>query len=205
MSPAADQPAKLQRTVLDVSSQRVARIYAEALYNAAEKRNEVAAVLGEFDALIDDVLTSHPELETFLLGSAVGRRQKREVLERTFDGRLGETLLNFLCVLNDHDRLSLLRGIHTLLKELADERAGRVPVRVTSAVPLADDQRERLRAELRESFRKEPVLDERLDPDLLGGLVVRVGDWQYDASVRTRLDNIRKQLIERSSHVTNQG
>jgi F-type H+-transporting ATPase subunit delta len=75
-------------------------------------------------------------------------------------------------------------------------------VTVTTAVPLPDDQRERLRQELREKYKKEPVLTTKVDPALLGGLVVKVGDWLYDASVRTRLTNIRKQLIERGSHAT---
>jgi len=73
---------------------------------------------------------------------------------------------------------------------------------VNSAVPLPDDQRERLLHELRKKYRKEPVLTIRVDPALLGGLVIRVGDWLYDGSVRMRLDNIRKQLIERGSHAT---
>ena len=78
-------------------------------------------------------------------------------------------------------------------------------VRVRSAVPLADDQRERLTGELRETFGKEPVLHASVEPDLLGGLVVQVDDWVYDGSIRTRLDILRKQLVERSSHAIQSG
>ena len=69
-----------------------------------------------------------------------------------------------------------------------------------SAVPLDEGQLERLRQELRADFRREPILTAVVDPELLGGLVVRVGDWVYDASVRTRIETVRNQLIERSSH-----
>jgi F-type H+-transporting ATPase subunit delta len=71
---------------------------------------------------------------------------------------------------------------------------------VTSAVPLPDDQREQLRQELRAKYNKEPVLTTQVNPALLGGVVIRVGDWIYDASVRTRLETLRKQLTERRSH-----
>src|SRR5262249_12089145 len=102
---------------------------------------------------------------------------------------------------NDNLRLDLLRGIYGAVKELHDERIGRMRVVVTSAVPLPDDQRERLLHELREKYKKEPVLAARVDPSLLGGLVVRVGDWLFGSSGRTRLENIQKRLIERGSHV----
>ena len=62
-------------------------------------------------------------------------------------------------------------------------------------------EQERLRQELRAKFGREPVLSVRVDPDLLGGLVVRVDDWVYDGSVRARLERIRHQLIERSTYV----
>lgn len=198
-----DPHAKLHRTVLDVSARRVARVYAEALLAAADRKGQVDATLGELDAFFDDVLKANSEFTGFLLSAGAGRRAKGELLERALVGKVGDTLANYLMVLNDHDRLNLLPGIRQIARELADERAGRMPVRVVTAVPLPDDQRERLRTQLRESFRKEPVFEEKVDPELLGGLVVRVGDWLYDASVRTRLDNLRKQLIERSSHVTN--
>ena len=203
MNSADDQPAKLHRTVLDTTSRRVARTYAEALYNAAEKRGQADAVIAELDGLFDDVFQANPDFETFFLTGAVSRRAKAEVIERTMAGKVGDVFLNFLLVLNDHERLYLLPGIRATIKDLANERAGRLEVRVASAVPLPDDQRESLRRQLREAFRKEPVLDENVDPDLLGGIVVRVGDWLYDASVRTRLDNIRKQLLERGIHVPN--
>ena len=73
-------------------------------------------------------------------------------------------------------------------------------VQVRSAVPLSDEQRARLADDLRQAFGREPVLDLKVDPDVLGGVVVRVGDHVYDASVRTRIDRIANYLEERSKH-----
>jgi F-type H+-transporting ATPase subunit delta len=187
-------------TVLDVGSQRVARVYAQALLDAAGAAGQVEDVLQDLDGLFADVIRADPEFEAFLASGAIGRRAKAEVIERAFAGRANPLFVNFLLVLNEHDRLDLLRGVRQAAREISDERAGRMPVLVRSAVPLPDDQRERLRGELREAFRKEPVLETRVDPALLGGLVVRVGDWLYDASVRARLEEIRNQLIASGSH-----
>src|SRR5205823_9417294 len=97
-----------------------------------------------------------------------------------------------------HPILSAYRG-------LLEHRTGKVRVRLRSAVPLDDGQRERLLGQLRDLWHREPILESAVEPDLLGGLVVQVGDWLYDASVRTRLDTIRDQLIERSSYEIQSG
>jgi F-type H+-transporting ATPase subunit delta len=187
-------------TVLDAGSRRVARVYAESLLDAADKRNATPQVLEEFASLLEDVFRADPQFEAFLASGAISRKPKAQVIRRAFDGRASDVFRNFLLVLNDNLRLDLLRAIYQAVRELYDERSGRMRVVVTSAVPLPDDQRDRLLHELREKYHKEPVLATRVDPDLLGGLVVRVGDWLYDGSVRTRLQTIQKQLIERGSH-----
>jgi F-type H+-transporting ATPase subunit delta len=103
-------------------------------------------------------------------------------------------------VLNNHERLELLRPILASLRELHDVRAGRVRVEVASAVALPEDQRQRLEQELRESLHREPILNLKVEPELIAGLRIRVGDWQYDGSVRTELENIRNEILLGSSH-----
>ena len=107
-------------------------------------------------------------------------------------------MLNFLLVLNDHDRLDLFRFAVALYSILLEERSNKVRVKVMSAAPLSDDQRGRLANQLRDMTKREPVLEETIDPELLGGMVVQVADWRYDASVRHQLEIIRNQLIENS-------
>jgi F-type H+-transporting ATPase subunit delta len=192
-------------TVFDDALRRVAGVYAEALLGAAAKRQQAEEVYEEFQALVGDLFRREPQLEAFLASRAVGRDRKAEVLRQAFEGRCSEVFANFLYVLNDHDRLDALRAVAAAYRDLYEVRTGRLRVQVRSAVPLPDDQQDRLRQELREAFHKEPILETRVDPDLLGGLVVRVGDWLYDASVRTRLETIRNQLIERSSYEIQSG
>jgi F-type H+-transporting ATPase subunit delta len=181
-------------------NRQIGRVYAEALYNAAAKQNQAREVLEELEALVAQVFRRDPRLEEFLASPAVSREHKATAIRDAFAGRANGVFVNFLLVLNEHDRLGTLRAVAALYRELFDDRAGRMRVFVQSAVPLPEDQQDRLRHELRALYNHEPVLETRVDPDLLGGLVVRVGDWLYDGSVSSRLETIRDQLIERSSH-----
>jgi F-type H+-transporting ATPase subunit delta len=187
-------------TVFDDATQHVARVYAEAFLNAAETSGQAEEPLQDLDSLVDQVFPQDRYLEAFLTSKAVSRERKERALRAAFEGRSSALFLNFLLVLNDHDRLDALRAITTSVRSLHEERTGKIRVQVRSALPLADDQRLRLQQELRETFGRDPVLETRVDPDLLGGMTVQVGDVMYDASVRTRLENIRNQLLERSSH-----
>ena len=189
-----------QPQVFDVSAQRIARTYAQALVNAAAAQSNVDDVLEELDSLLDDVFPAQPDLEEVLCRSAAGRDRKAALIQSAFAGRAAEVFLNFLLVLNHHDRLDLLRAVRAACRQINDERQQRVRVRVETAVPLPDDQRQVLVAQLRQTLHKEPVLDEKVAPAMLGGLVVRVGDWLYDGSVATQIQNITHQLLERSSH-----
>ena len=191
----ADFPA-----TADVGAQRVAEVYAEALLNAAANQGQADSILGDLQSLLAEVFQAAPEFEAFLKSGAIGRDRKAEVIRSAFENRASPLMTNFLLVLNDHERLDLLRPILVAARDLADQRAKRVRVRVRSAVPLPNDQRERLSQQIRDSLQLEPIVETEVDTDILGGLVVQVGDWQYDASVRTQLDILRSQLFERSSH-----
>ncbi len=191
--------------IADVSAQRVARVYAEALLNAADKQGQSDDVVEGLDSLIRDLFQAEPQLEAFLTSSAVGRERKARLIDKVFENKASVLFVDFLKVLNQHERLNLLRPILAAAKELRDERAKRIRVQVRSAVPLANDQENRLRQQLREALKLDPVLQTAVDPELLGGVVVRVGDWLYDASVRARLESIRNQLIARSSHEIQSG
>jgi F-type H+-transporting ATPase subunit delta len=199
------EEALRHETVLDNVGQRVAKVYAEALLRAAGRRGQGAEVREELHGLVDDVFRRDPAVERFLASPAVGRERKAEVIKGTFEGRASDLLVDFLYVLNGHDRMDVLRAVARVYNDLLDRRQNRMQVLVRSAVPLADGQRERIVEELRSSFGKEPVLQVSVEPALLGGLVVQVDGWVYDASVRTRLEMIRKQLIENSSHAIQSG
>lgn len=184
----------------DVGEQRVAKVYAEALLDSAERHDQATEILHELEELIVQVFREEPQFEEFLASGAISREHKTQVLRSVFADRTSELLYHFLLVLNEHERLGLLRAIVAAYHTLSDERSGRIRVSVRSAVPLPDDQQVHLVQELRNTFQREPLLETHVDPELLGGLIVQVGDWLYDGSVRTKIDNLRKEIMERSSY-----
>jgi len=191
--------------IADVGAQRVARVYAEALYRAAEQQNQTREVLEELESLVRDVFPALPDLEQFLASGAISRERKPQVIRDTLGRQASPLFLNFLLVLNDHERLGLSRPIQVEYRDLYNRRTGHIRVLVRSAALLPEDQQQRLRQELHAKYQREPILDIRVEPDLLGGLVLQVGDWVYDGSVRSRLLNLRNQLIERSSYEIQHG
>lgn len=184
----------------NIDARRIGRVYAEALFNAADKVGALDDVLLEFDSLVRDVFPVKPQLEEILTGAGIGPTAKRQILENTFKDRATPTFYNFLLVLNDHERLDLLRAIWVELRDLLNERTRKVRVIATTAVPLDDGQKQQVADAVRHALQYEPVIVNRVNPDILGGIILRVHDWQYDGSVSTKLQNLRTQILTRSSH-----
>ena len=189
-------------TVLEATGTkaRVARVYAEALMALAAKTNQLDALGDELEQVVGNVLKPYPAIRAFLAGNTVSSTGKLPALAAAFEHRTSETFRKFLGVLNENGRLDLLPAINVELRAMRDKVAGRVRVKVTAPVPLLDTQIEALTTTLHTQLNAQPVLDIRIDPDILGGLIVQVGDKVYDTSVRTRLDNLRNHLTASGSH-----
>jgi len=196
---------KLHPTVLDSATVHVAREYAEALYEAAEQAGEADALREEFLSLVEDVLDREPQFEQVLNSPLVSESEKEALLRRVFAPRASQLMLNFLLVLNRRRRLELLRAVWREFCSVYDERRRRVPVEVESAVPLAGPQVQRLRELLADMVGGEPIVNYRVNPDIIGGLVIRLDDTLYDASVRTQLHRMREQILKRSTHEIQSG
>src|SRR5262249_13857856 len=173
-------------------------VYAEALLNAATKQGKGDVILEELDALVHEVFRTQPVLEAALASGAVRRHRKEEFIHKGFGPPADPMFVDFLLDPTRHDRLHLLRGVWSCYRELLDERHRRMRVKVRAASPLSAEQEERLRSDLRSTFELEPILDVKIDPKLLGGMIVQVGDWRYDGTVRARLEQLRNQLLVKS-------
>jgi len=182
------------------SERRVARVYAEALLIVAEQRGQAEEIGRELQALVTDVFAKVPQVERALSSPVIKRSAKVPVLEQAFKGSASDLLFNFLMVLNAKDRLMLVRHVAAAYRKLLDERAKRVRVIVRSAVALTDEQAERLKETISQATGLNPVLMTRVEEDLLGGMIVQIGDNVFDSSVRTRIEAIRNQLLARSSY-----
>ena len=179
---------------------RIARVYADALMRAAAQTGEADAVGDELAAVVASALTDKPEVAAFFASAAIHKTAKLPVLAAAFEHGTSATFRKFVGVLNQNGRLGTLPAVNAEYQKLRDAAAGRVRVRVTSAVPLDPGQYARLEAALARKVNGTPVVTVTVDPDILGGLVVQVGDTVTDTSVRTRLDNLRTHLTTSGTH-----
>jgi len=180
---------------LDISI-AAADIYAEALLELANERDVAEDVFNEFLSLVE-YIGSDDEFRGFMTSFAVDDDDRREVLRRVFTGRISEMLLNLMLVLNDHDRAGIVPLVFERFKRLYDAQLNRQDVHVTTAVALSEDQREAIRTGVSELTGKDVLLVEEVDSSVLGGLIIQVGDHQFDGSLRNKLARMREFVIER--------
>jgi F-type H+-transporting ATPase subunit delta len=178
-----------------------ARRYARALFAIAREEWHVDEVGRELDAL-KTVLDESPELHAAVFQPLHPVAQRRAVLAGVL-ARLGAThsVRNFCSFLIEQRRLVAFPNIVAEFNRLADEAAGKLSAVVTSARPLGDAERERLRAALAARAGRNPgdvQLELRVDEDLVGGLVAQVGDVVFDGSIRNHLRQLRSNLTRSS-------
>ena len=181
----------------DVGREKIGEIYARALLGAARNADQSAAILDELSALIDEAFSGSPKLETVFASPLIRHEEKTALLDRVFQPRMSRLLLNFLKVVSRHGRLDCLRAVRLQAHKLYEEAQGDVRVRVTTAAAVEPKQVEKIAAALAASLGRRPILETVVDPALVGGAVLRIGDTVYDGSVANQLQQIRQQMIDR--------
>ena len=194
---AASDNASPSSVMEDPSVQSVAKVYSVSLLDAAAKQGQVDAILEEYGSFLTDVLSAYPEFERLLTGHMTSLEDKLRLIDRVVAPQGSPLLVNTLKVLARHSRLELVRAVYAVAVQEQERRMGRVRVRVTSAVPLSDASLDGLKQRLAQTLAADPIVESVVDPQLLGGIVIRVGDTIYDGSVRNRLRQLRGQLRER--------
>lgn len=182
------------------ASERIAAVYAKALVGAAQTAGRLAETLDELDAVVDEVLSPNPRFEAVLSSWLIPHEQTAAMLDRVFAGRISPVLMNFFKILSRHGRLEILREVRRQARLLFDRMQGRIHVDMLTAKPVDPAQLDAIRAGLAKALGGEPVIREVVSPDLIGGVVLRVGDAVYDGSVAAQLERLRQQMIDRSVH-----
>jgi F-type H+-transporting ATPase subunit delta len=168
--------------------------YASALFDLASEQGLVTAVEGDLDRL-GEALKASPELAALIRDPKVSRDDTARAIDAVA-GVLGlaQTTRNFLGVLAANRRLGALPEIVRAFAAIAAAQRGEISAEVTSAHPLSDDQLAQLAARLKAREGKEVKLKATVDPEILGGLVVRIGSRQIDSSIRTRLNTLANAM-----------
>ena len=174
----------------------LARNYAQALLNAADAEGRGEAILGELEELVDDVWSHQPDFARLLISGISDRDRRSQVIREVFEAHTDPILYRFLQVLGARDRLVLLPLVAGSAREIWNRQHNRVPVTIRTARPLDDSLRSTVQAKVAAMLGgASPIVAEEVDPSLIGGLVIQIGDQLYDASVRHRLELVRQSLL----------
>jgi len=176
-------------------SESIARNYAEALFALAERNGNVDAFSAWIDALSGAILAS-PRVEATLLSPKVPKAAKTLLLTGAVAGAPGE-FVHFLAAVVKRGRQVLLPAIATKFHELNDVRLNRVRAGVILAREPNEQLKEQIKRSLQEQLGKEVIPTFSVDPEILGGAIVRLGDRVLDGSVKRRIVRLRRQLLSR--------
>ena len=168
------------------------RTYARALFQAAKEKGRLAKVreeLSDFVAAVNDV----PELDALLRNPQVDPRAKAQALEDVLGGA-DELVRNFLLLTVEKNRGGQLREIQREFERLMAQEERRLTVELTTAYQLSDDEARQIVGQIEQASGRPVDATRNVDPELIGGIVLQVGSLRVDASVRGRLERLRREL-----------
>jgi len=187
-----------QPTVFDSDQQQLGDVYARALLAFAGGAGNVDQLVDELGEVVE-AINGVAGLRSALESPRIGVDAKVGLLDKAFAGKVEKGLLHFLKVVGNKGRFDCLGAIASSARTLRDEMAGRVQAVVTSASPMDSEAVGRITDQLSKTLGKDVSLQVLVDPEILGGIVVRVGDTVYDGSVVNQLSQVRARAVKRAS------
>lgn len=166
--------------------------HAQAVFQIALEKNELSRWQADLETIAS--VLGNPQVVAVLENPKLNLGQKREILQNTLPG-IGPTAMNLASFLVARNRLRIVPDLVAEFARLLNDYYGREQAEVTTAVPISDEEKEKIKRNLATIVGREIVLDLKTDPDIIGGLVARFGDKLIDGSVRTRLQDLRRSLV----------
>ncbi len=175
-------------------SHAAAGVYAKALFEIGLEEQAVGRIYDDLHAVHAAIRGLDAELQAFFTMPQLRRDDKRRILDMVFEGKVGRPVLGLLHILVKKRREPLLDNVVEEFDRYRDRHEGRVQASVTTARKMDADLAEALRAALEQRTKKTVVLHERIDPEVLGGIRVNLGDYVLDGTVRRGLQDMRRSL-----------
>ena len=187
-----------QSKVFDTDQQLLGVVYAKALMGFAQQSGRVDQFVDELNAVVG-VLGEVPKLRIALESPRIPYEAKTRLLETAFQGKVSQELVNFLKIVATKRRFDCLGAMAASTRRMQDEMAGRVQATLTTAETVDEPVRIKISDRLSKVLGKQVVLAPLVDPKIIGGMVIRVGDTVYDASVANQLKQVRTKAVKRAA------
>ena len=176
---------------------QLATKYARAIFELAQEENKLDDYDKDLSLLRADVFTV-PEAVAFFKNPLVPHKAKKDLLTKAFKGEVSDNVMNFLMLLTDKSRIGIFNEIYEIFSGLKNDAQGILIADVTTAFPLTKDQEKKLGMKLAEVTRKKIKIRRHEDKNILGGVIVRIGDKRIDGSASGRLQALRSSLAVNS-------
>jgi len=170
----------------------LARRYVQSLFEVAQEKDVLDTISGDLK-LLDETLSNSPELTSFLNDPSTQKRAKKVAIEGLFT-EISEFSLNFIRVVIDKNRTEILGEIYLIFQDMIDTEKGILNGTIQSVIQIDDKLMSEIRESLEKRFNKTLILENRITPELIGGLRIQVGNMVIDASVKSRLENLQEIL-----------
>lgn len=183
-------------TVMDPTALTLAGAYADAAAGLCADLEQCRSMASELDS-IAEVLAQEEQFATLLAGPLLSINDKLDLISRVFGGRISQNSEALLATMARHERLDLIRPLAVKFRQVLDAREGRLDVSLTTAAEISPQDVRELEASVADLLKSKIKLRLDVDADLLGGMVIRVGDKVFDASIRQDLEQMRRKLLSR--------
>ena len=187
-----------QPTVFDSDQQQLGDVYAKALLAFGKESGNLDQLVDGLDGIVD-VIQKVPGLQSALESPRISFDDKAKTLDKAFAGRVDKSLINFLKVVGNKGRFDCLGSISSAARKMQDEMSGRVQAVLTSASEIDQSVKDGIADRLSKVLGKTVSLQSVVDPKILGGMVVRIGDTVYDGSVVNQLAQVRAKAVKRAA------
>ena len=178
-----------------MATSEVAKVYASALLEIAHEKNAVAKIEEEL-AFISELLKNDQDLMRYLSAPGITKESKKQFIEKVFGRELSELMVTFLKVLIDNGRQQDIIDINIAFGELIDIVNNRQKIKLITSIKLDSEIINRIKMSLEDRFNNNIVVEEVVDPSILGGIIVKVDDLIIDASLKNDLLKLREKLLQ---------
>ena len=181
-----------------MSVERIAETYSSAIFELGQE----SGLLPQFDtdlSYVQDLFSTHEELRQILINPMLEIAGKKKILQQIFGGEVHPLIMNFLNVMVDRRRSPYIMETARAYVKRSRESRGILEAKVTVIEPLSEAMREKVLRKLQEITGK-CVIEEHVDPSILGGMVIQVGDTRIDGSMARRLEELKKSLLNASTN-----
>ena len=180
-----------------MSGSRAAVRYAKAILSfALEQKNEVQ--VNDDMLLIANTIVDSKDLQLLLSSPVIKSVVKKDTIKEIFSSKVSSLTIGLVDLLIDNKRLSILEDVAKKYTILFDELKGIEVAKVTTAIPLTESLKKQVLSKVKEITGKEATIENNVNPDIIGGFILRIGDVQYDASVANKLQGLKRQFESES-------